>query len=327
MQLGITLRTLTAGWNRINSHLFAVKTTRPKHVDTTLCPSDEMMWLRTTLVFRDGIGWEVDEYCESVSDLQHNLEEEFAFPEQVVEVITHAHKHAMQDEFLGFFFDDRAFNNPAAAQEDDAASNAYSTGAVAPDPVFEDTPVDVDEGEVHEDDRIVQFTDDTETVVVDGVSMTLACTLKTLRAGCKSFGLSGRGSKQKCIQRMEEHIKAQTLLAAHGAEIKFKSDTERAPVAQSRPEEPTQQEVENHALTHEPYKAWCPLRVQYRAKQDPHQVRSHESSGRSVISFDFGYCSRMEDESDKLTCLFTHDRFTKMMAAIPTAQVASLCNT
>ena len=28
----------------------------------------------------------------------------------------------------------------------------------------------------------------------------------------------------------------------------------------------------------------------------------------------------MEDESDKHTCLFIHDRFTKMMAAIPTAQ-------
>ena len=121
---------------------------------------------------------------------------------------------------------------------------------------------------MHEDDRIFQFTDDTETVVVDGVSMTLACTLKTLRAGCKSLGLSGRGSKQTCIQRMVEHIKAQTLLAAHGADIKLKNEIERTSMMQSKPEEPTQQEIENHALTHEPYKAWCPLCVQYRAKQD-----------------------------------------------------------
>ena len=133
---------------------------------------------------------------------------------------------------MGFFFDDRPSNGPAAAQEDDAASNAYSTGTIAPDPVFEDTPVDVDEGEVHEDDRIVQFTDDGRTVVVDGVSMTLDCTLKTLRAGCKSLGLSGRGSKWKCIQRMVEHIKAQTLLAAHGAEVKLKNEIERTPMMQ-----------------------------------------------------------------------------------------------
>ena len=142
------------------------------------------------------------------------------FPEQVAEVITLDHKHAMQDEFLGFFSDDRPANSPAVAQEDDAAFNVYSTGTIAPDPVFEDIPVDVDEGEVHEDHRIVQYTDDSETVVVDGLSMTLDCTVKTLRAGCASLGLSGRGSKLKCIQRMVEHIKAQTLLAAHGAEIK-----------------------------------------------------------------------------------------------------------
>ena len=320
VQLGMPLRTLAAGWNRISPHLFAIKTTRPKHVDTTLCPSDEMMWLRTTLVYRDGIGWEVDEYCESVSELQSNLEEDFVYPEQVVEVITLAHKHAMQDEFLGFFFNDRPSDGQGDAKDDDVVSNSYSAGTVAEDPVFEETPVDAAEGEALDEDRIVQYTDDAETVVVDGVSMTLNCTLKTLRAGCASLGLSGRGSKVKCIKRMVEHVKAQTLLAAHGAEVKLKNETERVPMMQSRPEEPTSQETENHMLTHEPYKAWCPLCVQYRAKQDPHPPRPHESSGHSVISFDFGYCSRMADESDKLTCLFIHDRSTKMMSAIPTVQ-------
>ena len=103
VQLGMPLRTLAAGWNRVSPHLLAIKPPGTKHVDTTLCPSDEMMWLRTTLVYRDGIGWEVDECCESVSGLQSNLEEDFVYPEQVVEVITLAHKHAMQDEFLFFF--------------------------------------------------------------------------------------------------------------------------------------------------------------------------------------------------------------------------------
>ena len=34
-------------------------------------------------------------------------------------------------------------------------------------------------------------------------------------------------------------------------------------------------------------------------------------------SFHFGYCSRRGDE-DKLTVVFAHDRFTKMVIAIPT---------
>ena len=59
VQLGIVLRTLAGGWNKLSPHLFAIRTTLPKYVDTTMAPADELMWLRTTLVCRDGSGWEV----------------------------------------------------------------------------------------------------------------------------------------------------------------------------------------------------------------------------------------------------------------------------
>ena len=46
---------LRLGWNKISPHLFSITTTVPEYVDTTLCPSNELMSLRTTLVrFRDG---------------------------------------------------------------------------------------------------------------------------------------------------------------------------------------------------------------------------------------------------------------------------------
>ena len=49
------LEHLRPGWNKMSAHLFAITTTVPEYVDTTLCPSDELMRLRTTLVkFRDG---------------------------------------------------------------------------------------------------------------------------------------------------------------------------------------------------------------------------------------------------------------------------------
>ena len=44
------LEHLRPGWHKISPHLFAMTTTVPEYVDTTLCPSDELMWLRTTLV-------------------------------------------------------------------------------------------------------------------------------------------------------------------------------------------------------------------------------------------------------------------------------------
>ena len=268
VQLGMVLRCLVPGWNRINPHLFAIKTTSPKHVDTTLCPSDELMWLRTTLVFREVGGWEVVELCEPIADMRQNLEEEIYDAGSIVEVITLAHKYAMQDEQLGFFMYDRSVANPANFQVDAAESDGYEP-SVAPDPQPDEVPVDKLEGEPLEEDRVVPFADDSETVIVDGIAMTMECTLKILKAGCNSLGLSGRGGKAKCLKRMAEHIKAQSLLAAHGAEVRLKSETERTPIAQSKPEEPTAQELENHALTHEPFKAWCPFVCPVQSKAGP----------------------------------------------------------
>ena len=96
-------------------------------------------------------------------------------------------------------------------------------------------------------------------------------------------------------------MKAQVLLAAYGAEVRLKQEMEREPLAQSRPEEPSQQEVDNHALAPEPFQSGCALCTRYRSQQDPHPVSSHESVGHSVLSLDFGYCCRMEDESDSCT--------------------------
>ena len=52
VQLGMVLRNLADGWNRIHPHLFAIKRKLPKHVDSTCAPSEELMWLRTTLVLQ-----------------------------------------------------------------------------------------------------------------------------------------------------------------------------------------------------------------------------------------------------------------------------------
>lgn len=82
----------------------------PKHVDTTAVPSDELMWLRTTLVCREGSGWEVDEFCEAFADLHEGLEAEFHFPSSVLEVITIAHKYAMPAQNLGFYMPDYGLN-------------------------------------------------------------------------------------------------------------------------------------------------------------------------------------------------------------------------
>ena len=79
------------------------------------------MWLRTTLVCREGSGWEVDEFCEAIADLRDDLESEINLSSNVVEVITIAHKHAMPAENLGFFMPDMSLlpPDPAVAKGSD----------------------------------------------------------------------------------------------------------------------------------------------------------------------------------------------------------------
>ena len=82
--------------------------------------------------------------------------------------------------------------------------------------------------------------------------------------------------------------------------------------------EPSEAVRDAHSLTHEPYETWCSLCVANRARQDGHRVPTHETTGHSVISLDFFYCSHMKDESDKLTVLVVSDRDTGLCLALPT---------
>ena len=82
---------------------------------------------------------------------------------------------------------------------------------------------------------------------------------------------------------------------------------ERHAIPQRKPKEPSEQVKQTHALAHEPHEEWCTFCVANRARQDPHRRQAHEGVGHSVVTFDFGYCSRMRDEDDKLTVLIVHD--------------------
>ena len=321
IELRRSLRNLVPGWNRINPQLFAITTKRSKFVDTTMAPSDELMWLRTTLIFQGGT-WQVIEYCEPISEME-NLEDDIFDPgNNIIEVLTLAHVHALPAEDLGFDWPEETMRpldlqpqQPAEAHDDDYEQSVRGDDEPHPGAV----PVDEKEGEVAEEDRIVPYQDE-NAVYLDGAKLTIEDSLKNLRLGCESFGLSKRGSKEQCLKRMIEHVRKQELFAAHEAAIKVGSSLQRKPQEQRRPEEPSEQEVKTHNLTHEPYKEWCKHCVAHRARQDAHKpLRSHEV-GHSVMSFDFGYASRKEGDKDKVTFLTVADRDTGLVAAIPTLQ-------
>ena len=50
------------------------------------------------LFSKEGSRWEVDEYCEPISKIQHDLEDEILFHESCGEITTLAQKDAVKDE-------------------------------------------------------------------------------------------------------------------------------------------------------------------------------------------------------------------------------------
>lgn len=134
-------------------------------------------------------------------------------------------------------------------------------------------------------------------------------------------GLATSGSKGKCLKRLHHFIASQELLAQNAAATSLESETTRTPSAPSVPQEPIAAERAEHNLTHEPYKAWCEFCVGHRAHQDIHP-KQPITTGASVVSYDFGFVSRLPEEEDKLTALFLRDQHTKMMHCVPAEQKA-----
>ena len=160
---------------------------------------------------------------------------------------------------------------------------------------------------------------DSFSVMVQGVTLDSTTPLRIIRAACKNLGLSSNGSKMKCLKRLHQHIQAQELLAQQGATASLEDEISREPLAPAVPQVPTDEQRMKHYLTHQPYAPWCEFCISNRAREDVHQSVTPSSAG-SVVSFDFGYVSRVEHEKDKLTVLFAHDQHTKMMRSVPTQQ-------
>ena len=209
------LEHLRPGWNNISPHLFAITTTVAEYVDTTLCPSDELMWLRTTLVkFRDG--WRLFEFCKQIGDLQ-TFTERMRVRADFQGVLTLAHVYAIPPEQLGFNVDPA--NLPALAQQVEQRADEIEVEAEE-----REVPVDIEIGEAAPEDRAVEAPVEHDAVIVDGVSLSLSSSLANIRLGCESLGLSKRGGKEQCLKRMLEHVRAQELIAATSATVKVQRE-------------------------------------------------------------------------------------------------------
>ena len=165
-----------------------------------------------------------------------------------------------------------------------------------------------------------------QSIVYDGVELSLASTLGALRAACTSAGLSKSGGKQRCRDRLKGYLEKQRIALQAEVAQTVESDSKRAPRPQAITREPTAAERALHELTHWPYQAWCAHCVSMRAIQDRYEALPQGSDRDTpVLSFDICYTGVSEqdgssgssDASNKLTILVAHDTGAGSILGLP----------
>ena len=200
-------------------------------INTTLLPLRDLPWRRTTLVKRPGKEWDLIEFCEDISYME-NFEGDLPNPQDIELVLTIAHDHVVSAEELGF--DYRSDSLPLAPRSDDAVRDARDAvgGALDAEDGLDlggarDVPSAPGEAEPPVDERHVPLGDN--EVEVDGIRLSMSSTLKALRAACGALGLTTRGSKKQCFERLRRRIQEHALIAEHEAVAAAVGDSERKP--------------------------------------------------------------------------------------------------
>jgi len=173
---------------------------------------------------------------------------------------------------------------------------------------IDDVPAAAEESEQPVPERGAEV--DNNEVVIDGVKLDSNSPLKTLAAACESLGISRRGGKAKCLERLWDHFQTQELIAAHGAQHQLRGDLARPVHYQSVLAEPREKRIADHNLVHQFFAAWCEVCIANKSQQEGHPARQGEPAGaHTCVSFYFGFASRTEHEP-KVCGPFVHDHYS-----------------
>ena len=84
---------------------------------------------------------------------------------------------------------------------------------------------------------------------------------------------------------------------------------ESAPVRIAKnPGDPTEEEFEDHCVTHLPFRRWCPICVKAKGKEDSH--RKAEESTKPTIVLDYKSFGQEIEVDDKATAIVGRDKKT-----------------
>ena len=75
----------------------------------------------------------------------------------------------------------------------------------------------------------------------------------------------------------------------------------QVPLAVKAPRLPSAREIEEHNLTHCPFRSWCPQCIKGQAKDDAHRVMQGDLAESDVVRVSMDYCFLTEGVSSEAT--------------------------
>ena len=308
---------------------------------------------RTTIGYRDGVGWQVIELCQSVFQLDDRAAPisggynqlitvlskdvvsivDFGMVMSGVSAVQPVIPEASASSGGGSAMTDSggALHGLGGAQQTTSVLSSGATTGSRHDPVRDVGTFHRANPEVSDRPAIptiptsiaIEATQD--RLEIAGVVVTKDSSIAVLKAACEFLAVSQSGSKAKLWRRIIATVDRQRILE----ETQLSLPALTGDVHQPRPvqlaDRPAEDEVQRHMLTHIPCAAWCEACVSGKGKPDRHERNETRVQGREipVLSFDFGFTGKSlgddqdEDESAKLTTLILHDSHSGSVGCIP----------
>ena len=90
-----------------------------------------------------------------------------------------------------------------------------------------------------------------------------------------------------------------TVERSKDAEKVVAKDVDRKPKAVTNPKLPSQAEIDEHNLTHSPYRNWCAICVKAWGQEDHHRTdKSKVDSEVPIVDMDYGYMKYKDKDVD-----------------------------
>ena len=308
---------------------------------------------RTTIGYRDGVGWQVIELCQSVFQLDDRAAPisggynqlitvlskdvvsivDFGMVMSGVSAVQPVIPEASASSGGGSAMTDSggALHGLGGAQQTTSVLSSGATTGSRHDPVRDVGTFHRANPEVSDRPAIptiptsiaIEATQD--RLEIAGVVVTKDSSIAVLKAACEFLAVSQSGSKAKLWRRIIATVDRQRILEETQLSVPALTGDVHQPRPVQLADRPAEDEVQRHMLTHIPYAAWCEACVSGKGKPDRHERNETRVQGREipVLSFDFGFTGKSlgddqdEDESAKLTTLILHDSHSGSVGCIP----------